>query len=89
MQLQEILLCTTAPTTSNPGPGSISLHDVQTGATLASFKQTSAGPHCTAVTQTRDGLGGFMLAAQPDKSIMNVYSFQKVRLHLLRRICIY
>ena len=79
MQLQEVVLCTTSPTPSNAGPGSISLHDIQTGATLASFKQTSAGSRCTAVSQTRDGQGGFMLAAQPDKSIMNVYNFQKVR----------
>ena len=79
MQLQEIVLCTTAPTAANSGSGTISLHDIQTGSTLVSFKQTSAGSHCTAVVQTRNGQGGFMLAAQPDKSIMNVYNFQKVR----------
>ncbi|EKM49939.1 uncharacterized protein PHACADRAFT_166518 [Phanerochaete carnosa HHB-10118-sp] len=82
MQLQELVLCATTPSLSNPGPGSIALHDIQTGATLASFKQTSAGPHCTAVAHTRDGQGGFMLAAQPDKSIMNVYNFQKDQLAL-------
>lgn len=79
MHLQEIILCSTAPSSSNTGPGTISMHDIQTGTTLASFKQTSASLNCTAVSQTASGEGGFMLAAQPDKSIMNVYSFQKVR----------
>lgn len=79
MHLQEIILCSTAPSSSTTGPGTISVHDIQTGTTLASFKQTSAGLNCTAVSQTANGEGGFMLAAQPDKSIMNVYSFQKVR----------
>lgn len=78
MQLQEVVLCATSPTSANAGPGAISLHDMQTGASLASFKQTSAGAHCTAVSQTRGGQGGFILAAQADKSIMNVYNFQKV-----------
>ncbi|KAG1819137.1 uncharacterized protein BJ212DRAFT_73397 [Suillus subaureus] len=28
-------------------PGAIVLHDVQTGTSLASFKQSSSAPHCT------------------------------------------
>ena len=78
MQLNEALLCASAPTTSALGPGVLSLHDVQTGTALASWKQTSSATHCVATVQTRDGEGGFMLAAQQDKSILNVYTFQKV-----------
>ncbi|PCH44265.1 WD40 repeat-like protein [Wolfiporia cocos MD-104 SS10] len=81
MQPHECILCATAPSTST-GLGSIALHDVQTGTSLASFKQTSAGAHCTSVVQSRDGQGGFMLAAQPDRSILNVYNFQKDQLAL-------
>ena len=89
MHLQEVVLCGTSATDANPGPGTISLHDIQTGATLASFKQTSAGTHCTAVSHTRDGQGGFMLAAQPDKSIMNVYTFQKVCHFVTKSSCMH
>ena len=55
------------------------MHDFQTGSLLASFKQTCSYTHSTAVVQTKDGRGGFVLAAQPDKSILNTYHFQKVR----------
>ncbi|KAI0073256.1 WD40 repeat-like protein [Panus rudis PR-1116 ss-1] len=82
MLLQEVVLCSTAPSTSSSGPGSVTLHDIQTGASLASFKQTSASINCTAVCPTRNGEGGFVLAAQPEKSIMNVYNFQKDQLAL-------
>ncbi|KAI8985548.1 WD40 repeat-like protein [Trametes punicea] len=82
MHLHESILCATAPSASGIGPGTLSLHDIQAGTSLASWKQTSAGVHCTAVVQSRDGLGGFVLAAQQDKSIMNVYSFQKDQLFL-------
>jgi pre-rRNA-processing protein IPI3 len=78
MNLHETILCATAPVSSSTGPGAISLHDIQTGSSLASFKQTSANPHCTTFVESRDAQGGFMLAAQPDKSILNVYNFQKV-----------
>lgn len=78
MPLEEVILCSTAPSTSASGPGTISLHNIQTGTTLATFKQTTTNSHNTAVVQTKDGQGGFMLAAQADKSIMNVYNFQKV-----------
>ncbi|KAJ3519438.1 hypothetical protein NM688_g9300 [Phlebia brevispora] len=82
MHLQEIILCSTAPTAQTTGPGTISVHDIQTGTLLASYKQTSATTHCTAVAPSRDGQGGFMLAAQADKSILNVYNFQKDQLAL-------
>lgn len=78
MHLNEVVLCATAPSASGTGPGALSLHDIQTGTSLASWKQTSAGLHCTAAVYTRDGQGGFMLAAQQDKSIMNVYTYRKV-----------
>ncbi len=79
MHLNEAVLCATLPTASGSGPGTLSLHDIQTGTSLASWKQTSAGPHCTAAVQTKDGQGGFMFAAQNDRSILNVYNYQKVR----------
>ncbi|CAL1714772.1 unnamed protein product [Somion occarium] len=82
MHLQEIVLCSTAPTSAASGPGAIVLHDIQTGSTFASFKQTSARTNSTAVVPTRDGQGGFILSAQPEKSIMNVYNFQKDQLSL-------
>ncbi|KAI0641918.1 WD40 repeat-like protein [Trametes meyenii] len=82
MHLNESTLCATAPSASGSGPGALSLHDIQTGTSLASWKQTSAGTHCTAMVQSRDGQGGFVLAAQQDKSIMNVYNFQKDQLAL-------
>ncbi|KAI0766912.1 WD40 repeat-like protein [Trametes elegans] len=82
MHLNESILCATAPSTTGAGPGSLALHDIQNGSSLASWKQTSAGAHCTAAVRSRDGQGGFMLAAQQDKSIMNVYNFQKDQLAL-------
>ena len=36
----------------------------------------------TAVLQTQNGQGGFILSAQPDKSILNAYYFQKVRVNV-------
>lgn len=78
MHFQEIILCSTSPSSSSSGPGSITLHDIQTGSSLASFKQTSARTNSTAVVHTQNGQGGFVLSAQPEKSIMNVYNFQKV-----------
>ncbi|KAI0320863.1 WD40-repeat-containing domain protein [Amylostereum chailletii] len=83
MLLQETVLCATAPTSlQQGGPGSITLHDIQTGSSLASFKQTSASIHCTAIVPTVDGQGGVLLATQPDKSILNVYNFQKDQIAL-------
>lgn len=83
MRLQEVILCSAAPSTSTSGTGAIALHDISTGSTLASFKQTSPAVQCTAVVNTTvlDGTpqGGLILTSQPDKSILNVYNFQKVR----------
>jgi pre-rRNA-processing protein IPI3 len=76
MLLHETILCAATPTT---GPGAIAIHDLQTGSTLASFKQTNAAVHGTAVVESHNGQGGILLAAQHDKSILNVYNFQKVR----------
>jgi hypothetical protein len=82
MQFLETILCGTAPQTAGSGPGVIAIHDIQTGSPLANFKQTNAGIHSTAFVETRDGQGGFLLAAQLDKSILNVYNFQKVVISL-------
>ncbi|KII87196.1 hypothetical protein PLICRDRAFT_42847 [Plicaturopsis crispa FD-325 SS-3] len=82
MSFRETILCATAPSSSTAGPGSIALHDIQTGSSLASFKQTSANAHCTAFVDSRNGQGGFMLSAQADKSILNVYNFQKDQIAL-------
>ncbi|KAJ7918789.1 WD40 repeat-like protein [Mycena leptocephala] len=79
MLLRETILCAATPTT---GPGAIAIHDLQTGSTLASFKQTNAAPHGTAVVQSQDGQGGILFAAQHDKSILNVYNFQKDQISL-------
>jgi pre-rRNA-processing protein IPI3 len=79
MKLQETILCATSPSSSAAGSGIIAIHDIQTGATLASFKQSSAGSHCVAAFESGSLQGGFILASQPDKSIMNVYDFQKVQ----------
>ena len=76
--IQEAVLCATA---SIAGSGSIFLHDIRTGSPLASFKHSNASFHSTAFVETNNAQGGFMLAAQPDKSILNVYNFQKVFIH--------
>ena len=78
MLLQEVVLCVTAPSSST-GSGLIALHDIQTGTSLASFKQTTASAHCVTHVETKNGLGGIMMAAQSDKALINVFSFQKVR----------
>ncbi|KLO17981.1 pre-rRNA-processing protein IPI3 [Schizopora paradoxa] len=82
MSLQEALLCATGPTSSNAGPGSVAFHDLQTGSLLANFKQTNASANCTAVLKTKNGQGGFVLAAQPDKPVLNAYVFQKDQIAL-------
>ncbi|KAF6761524.1 pre-rRNA-processing protein IPI3 [Ephemerocybe angulata] len=82
MQLQEVVLCSTSSQDPTAGAGAIVIHDIQTGAVLASFKQTNAGPRGVAVLESRSTQGGFMLAAQSDKSILNVYNYQKDQLAL-------
>ena len=74
-QIQEIVVCCSTPSTST---GSIAFHDIRTGAVLATFKQTNARTHGTDLVETKDGQGGFILSAQQDKSILNVYNYQKV-----------
>lgn len=76
-QIQETIVCCSSPSTS---AGSIAFHDIRTGAILATFKQTNARVHGTDLVETKDGQGGFILSAQQDKSILNVYNYQKVRL---------
>ncbi|THH10360.1 hypothetical protein EW145_g1398 [Phellinidium pouzarii] len=78
MRYQETVLCSTGASSSSQGLGAVTLHDFHTGSLLASFKQTCADIHSTSVLQTKNGQGGFILAAQPDKSIMNAYYFQKI-----------
>ncbi|TFK51715.1 WD40 repeat-like protein [Heliocybe sulcata] len=82
MKLHEVIICASAPSTSAAGSGFIHLHDIQSGSSLAAFKQTNTHSRCLAVTESRDGLGGVMFAAQHDKSILNVYNFQKDQLAL-------
>ncbi|KAF9258929.1 WD40 repeat-like protein [Marasmius fiardii PR-910] len=77
MPLQETVLCATASSSSSAGSGCIALHDFKNGATLASFKQTNSAPHCTTYIESNQSQGGYLLAAQPDKSLLHVYNFQK------------
>ena len=77
--LQEIVVTSVGPTSAAQGSGNVSLYDINTGTSLLSFKQTSAPPHCTVAVETKDGQGGLVLAAQAEKSLLNVYAFQKVR----------
>ncbi|KAI3611032.1 pre-rrna-processing protein ipi3 [Moniliophthora roreri] len=77
MPLQETILCATASASTSAGSGSISLHDFKNGASLVSFKQTNSGRHCTSYIESKNAQGGILLAAQPDKSLLHVYNFQK------------
>lgn len=74
-QIQETIVCCSSPSTST---GSVAFHDIRTGAVLATFKQTNPRAHGTDLVETKDGQGGFILSAQQDKSILNVYNYQKV-----------
>ncbi|PFH51950.1 hypothetical protein AMATHDRAFT_58182 [Amanita thiersii Skay4041] len=77
MNVHEIILCAEAPSPPASGLGSVSLRDIHTGSLLASFKQTTATTHCTAVVESKNSLGGLVFSSQLDKPILNVYSFQK------------
>jgi pre-rRNA-processing protein IPI3 len=77
MSVQEVVVCATASPTAQSS-GCIAFHNITTGALLASFKQTNAVKNCTAVVDTLDNQGGFLLASQPEKAVLNMYSFQKV-----------
>ncbi|KAF7323161.1 WD40 repeat-like protein [Mycena chlorophos] len=72
--MRETIICTSTPTGAS---GAIAIHDLQTGATLASFKQTTSALHSTAIVQTQGALGGLLFAVQQDKPILNLYNFQK------------
>ncbi|KIY69224.1 WD40 repeat-like protein [Cylindrobasidium torrendii FP15055 ss-10] len=80
MQHHETVFCSTASETA--GPGAVYIHDIQSGNALASFKQTNAATHCTAFVDSVDSQGGFILAAQPTKSLLHVYNFQKDQISL-------
>ncbi|KIO25848.1 hypothetical protein M407DRAFT_24804 [Tulasnella calospora MUT 4182] len=82
MKIRELVCCSVAPPSATLGLGNIALYDIQTGSQLASFKQTSASIHSTAIVETKSQQGGLILASQPDKAILNVYTFQKEQLHL-------
>jgi hypothetical protein len=77
--MQEVII-TASTSTSQQQQGSILFHDIQSGTSLASFKQSNPAKNCTSLIATRDGQGGLVLAVQPDKSLLHVYSFQKVLL---------
>ena len=79
MKIREVICASSAPPAVALGTGTVTVHDFQTGAHLASFKQTSAAVNSTAVVLGDPQMGGIVLTAQPDKAIMNVYAFQKVR----------
>ncbi|KAI0255931.1 WD40 repeat-like protein [Lactifluus subvellereus] len=82
--MQELIISTSAPSSTSQilGSGSILFHDIQTGTSLASFKQTTAAKNCTALIPTRDAGGGLILAVQQDKSLLHVYTFQKDQISL-------
>jgi pre-rRNA-processing protein IPI3 len=79
--MQLLILSASAPVSSTAS-GSILVHDISTGTCLASFKQATPAKHCTALITTTAAQGGLILAVQPDKALLNVYSFQKVLLHI-------
>lgn len=67
----QVVLTSSAP--------SISLLDYNTGTVLGSWKPTNSNARCTGVIPTRNGLGGVILAVQPDKPLLHAFAFQKVR----------
>jgi pre-rRNA-processing protein IPI3 len=78
MKLQETLLCGFCPSIPTSGSGYLALHDLKTGASLATYKQSTSAVHRTAVVESQHGQGGFIISSQVDKPILNVYHFQKV-----------
>jgi hypothetical protein len=79
--MREVILSASGPI-STLQSGSILFHDILNGSSLASFKQSSPSKNCTAIINSTGAQGGLMLAVQPDKSLLNVYSFQKVLLYI-------
>jgi pre-rRNA-processing protein IPI3 len=80
--MDQVIVSASAPI-SGSQTTSVLIHDLSTGTSLASFKQSSTPKHCTALINTTAAQGGLILAVQPDKALLNVYSFQKVLLHIL------
>ncbi|KAF8757710.1 WD40 repeat-like protein [Rhizoctonia solani] len=79
MRLQETLLCALGPL-SGSGAGHLALHDLKTGTTLATYKQNTSAVHNVSVVESQNGQGGYIISAQTDKPILNVYHFQKDQL---------
>ncbi|KAH7335164.1 WD40-repeat-containing domain protein [Rhizoctonia solani] len=79
MKLQETLFCALGPL-SGSGTGHLALHDLKTGTSLSTYKQSTSFIHNTAVVETQNGQGGYILSSQADKPILNVYHFQKDQL---------
>lgn len=86
--MQEIILAAAGPTSASQGSGCVSLYDIHTGTSLVSFKQTSAGVHGTTTVATKNEQGGLVLAAQSEKSLLNVYTYQKVADYFFFRLMI-
>ncbi|KAH9975991.1 WD40 repeat-like protein [Lactifluus volemus] len=80
--MQEVIITASTSTSQQQQQGSILFHDIQSGTSLASFKQSNPAKNCTSLIATRDAQGGLVLAVQPDKSLLHVYSFQKDQIYL-------
>ena len=86
-RMHQVIVSASGPI-SGSHSGSLFFHDISTGTSLASFKQSTAAKNCTALIGTTPTQGGLILAVQPDKALLNVHSFQKVLLHIqTRSIC--
>ena len=82
--MQEQVVVSASAPISGRQSAAVLVHDISTRTPLASFKQSTAAKHCTALVGSTAGQGGLILAVQPDRALLNVYSFQKVLLHIHR-----
>jgi pre-rRNA-processing protein IPI3 len=82
--IEEVLFCASGPAAANASLGSISLHDLQTGASLFSLKQTGAARNGLGLVESKGAQGGFLLCLQTEKALLQAYSFQKVTGELIR-----
>lgn len=57
---------------------STTIYDLGTGNSVASLKIPPSSPHCATIIQTKNGQGGLIFSSPVDKSLLYVYSFQKV-----------
>ena len=78
--MHQVIVSASGPVSGSPS-SSFLFHDISTGSSLASFKQSTPAKNGTALIGTTAAQGGLILAVQPDKALLNVYSFQKVLLH--------